>query len=278
VAVLTIGQPLEWVTRRRRWKQWDRQKRIMSEKQQTDRVRMSQVLAGALAAVTAALLGSTMGVAGTVVGAALASVVSTVGGALYLRSIQRTTEGVRTVTAKVVGRSGGATVLVSDDPAPTTGEEVAVTAREGSTTEDVPDQPQVDADEDRPPVQRRRLRWPMIVVGSLAAFVLGMLAVTGVEWLRGESLSGETGTTFGSIVDPHHGGGQEQRPVDQQGDPSAPPTTTTTTPPADPTGPTSTTTTTTSPPSSGSSTTTTTSEPPVTTTTSPPVGTVPPSN
>jgi Na+-driven multidrug efflux pump len=61
----------------------------MSEKQETDNVRISQVLAGALAAVTAALLGSTMGVAGTVVGAALASVVSTVGGALYLRSIKR---------------------------------------------------------------------------------------------------------------------------------------------------------------------------------------------
>jgi cytoskeletal protein RodZ len=116
------------------------------------------------------------------------------------------------------------------------------------------------------------------VVGSLAAFVLGMLAVTGVEWLRGESLSGGSGTTFGSIVDPHQTGGQEQRPVDRQGDPSAPPTsTTTTTPPTDPTGPTSTTTTTTTSPSE-SSTTTTTTEPPVTTTTSPPVGTVPPSN
>ena len=251
----------------------------MSEKQETDNVRISQVLAGALAAVTAALLGSTMGVAGTVVGAALASVVSTVGGALYLRSIKRTTEGVRTVHAKVVGRSGGATVLVSDDH-PETGEEVVVEPAAESTeqsAEQSTEQPSDQPAEDRPPVERRRLRWPMIIVGSLAAFALGMLAVTGVEWLRGESLSGETGTTFGSIVDPHRSGGQEQQPVHQPGDPTAPPTSTTTTQSTEPSGPTSTTTTT-PPPSSDSSTTTTTTEPPPTTTTSPPVGTVPPSN
>ena len=229
-----------------------------------ERIRISQVFAGALAAVTAALVGSTMGVAGTVVGAGLASVISTVGGAVYLRSIQRTKESVRTVRAKVVGRSGGTTVLVSEeDPEqapPETGEtrETEVAAHTG---------------EDRPPAQRRRLRWPMLVVGSLAAFALGMLAVTGVEWLRGEPLSGGTGTTFGSIVDPHRGGGQ----TEQHGpaDPSAPPVTS-----ENPsTGPTSgsatstgpTTTTSTPPPSSGTTTTTTT-------TTSPPGGTIPPSN
>jgi hypothetical protein len=247
----------------------------MSEKQETDNVRISQVLAGALAAVTAALLGSTMGVAGTVVGAALASVVSTVGGALYLRSIKRTTDGVRTVHAKVVGRSGGATVLVSDAH-PETGEEVVVEPA-AESTEQSTEQPSDQPAEDRPPVERRRLRWPMIIVGSLAAFALGMLAVTGVEWLRGESLSGETGTTFGSIVDPHRGGGQEQQPVHQPGGPTAPPTSTTTTQPTEPSGPTSTTTTP-PPPSSDSSTTTTTTDPPPTTTTSPPVGTVRPSN
>ncbi|WP_218023379.1 hypothetical protein [Nocardia altamirensis] len=50
----------------------------------------SQVGAAALAAVTAAFLGSTLGVAGTVAGAGIASVVSTVGGEFYLRSFRRT--------------------------------------------------------------------------------------------------------------------------------------------------------------------------------------------
>ncbi|GAB1514780.1 hypothetical protein [Actinophytocola sp. KF-1] len=241
----------------------------MSDKEETDRVRISQVLAGALAAVTAALIGSTMGVAGTVVGAGLASIVSTIGGALYLRSIERTTEGVRTVRAKVVGKSGGTTVLVSDEdpdkePEPP-GEEVEA--------EPVPG--------DRPPADRRRLRWPMLVVASLAAFALGMLAVTGVEWLRGETLSGGNGTTFGSIVDPKSDNGEQRQ------QPSGPTTSTTTPtapesgseqPTSTTTGPTSSTTTTTPP--SDSSTTTTTTTPPETTTTEvePPGGSVIPTN
>lgn len=57
-----------------------------------------QVIAGALAAITAALLGSTLGMAGTVLGAGVASVVTTVGAALYLRSL-------RGVHARVVTRT-----------------------------------------------------------------------------------------------------------------------------------------------------------------------------
>lgn len=243
----------------------------MSDKEDTDRVRISQVLAGALAAVTAALLGSTMGVAGTVAGAGVASIVSTVGGALYLRSIERTRQGVRTVHAKVVGKSGGTTVLVaSEDPdeePPATGDEVEAVAAEEPV--------------DRPPAGRgRRLRWPMVVVGSLAAFALGMLAVTGVEWLRGESLSGTGDTTFGSIVDPHRDSGTQR---EQPSDPTMS-TTTPSEPGADSQDPTSTTTgptssTTTTPPSDSSAPPTTTT-PPVTTTTEaePPGGSIIPSN
>lgn len=249
----------------------------MSENQEkeSDRVRISQVLAGALAAVTAALAGSTMGVAGTVVGAGLASVISTVGGAVYLRSIQRTGEGVRTVRAKVVGRSGGTTVMVSSqdpedagDAPPVTGEEVAARPETG----------------ERPPEEKRRLRWPVLVAGSLAAFVLAMLAVTGVEWLRGEPLSGGSGTTFGSIVDPHRTGDnrQEEGPATTSTTSNAPTSDTPTsgsTAPTSTTGSTAPTTGSTTPPS-GSATTTNPTAPPVTTTTeaTPPGGTLPPSN
>jgi hypothetical protein len=219
----------------------------MSEKtDDKDNIRISQVLAGALAAVTAALIGSTMGVAGTVVGAGLASVISTVGGAVYLRSIQRTRESVRTVRAKVVGRSGGATVLVStDDPDADTEAEVSDSSDESG---------------DRPPVDKRRRRWPVIVVTSLAAFALGMAAITGVEWLRGESLSGDSGTTFGSIVEPHRGAGDGGTPSDEA--PTTTPTPTTAPTWTDPTKTTDPTTTST-PPTSDSS---TSSTPPVTTT------------
>lgn len=58
----------------------------------------SQVAGGALASVTAAYLGSHLGVAGTFWGAGLSSVVISVGGAVYQRSLERTKEKA-TITA-----------------------------------------------------------------------------------------------------------------------------------------------------------------------------------
>lgn len=52
-------------------------------------VSVPQVTGGALASVTAAALGSQLGVAGTFLGAGLTSVVITVGGAVYQRSLER---------------------------------------------------------------------------------------------------------------------------------------------------------------------------------------------
>lgn len=167
-------------------------KRIMSEKHEN--IRISQVLAGALAAVTAAVLGSTMGVAGTVVGAGVASVVSTVGGALYLRSIQRTGQGVRSVRNLVVTRAGATTVTVVEK------------SEEPEKSEDSADG--LGAGEERPPA--RRIGWRAVVVGSVLAFVLGMAVITGVEWLRGEPLSGGEGTTIGDVVRTQPDGGDDR--------------------------------------------------------------------
>ncbi|HEX6357986.1 hypothetical protein [Actinophytocola sp.] len=234
----------------------------------TDRVRLSQIFAGALAAVTAALIGSTMGVGGTVLGAGLASVISTVGGTVYLRSIRRTTESVRTVHAKVVGKSGGSTVLVtSEDPDAAPGAEVEA---------DTSDEPTPEEPADRPPTATRR-RWAVLAASTLAAFALGMVVVTGVEWLRGESLSGSEGTTFSSIVAPQNTGDRDENPSDHPTTSTTTPTTTTPEPTSTTTDPTTTTTT---PPSESSTTTTTTTTPPVTTTTDEavPGGTIPPSN
>jgi hypothetical protein len=58
-----------------------------------------EVLAGGLAAVTAAMIGSSLGVTGTVLGAGIASVVSTVAAALYLRSA-------RSVAVRAATRTG----------------------------------------------------------------------------------------------------------------------------------------------------------------------------
>ncbi len=67
----------------------------------------AQVTGGALAAVTAAVLGGQLGVAGTVGGAALTSVVITVGGAVYQRSLETTRKKANAAAAKAaLGRAG----------------------------------------------------------------------------------------------------------------------------------------------------------------------------
>ena len=86
-----------------------------TDKKQTP-VRLSQLLATALAAVTAAFLGSRLGVAGTVTGAGVASVVSTVGTALYQNSIDRTGRAARKVQRHVVARTGKRPLPASTRP------------------------------------------------------------------------------------------------------------------------------------------------------------------
>ena len=52
-------------------------------------VTVAQVIAGALAAVSAAVVASTFGLAGTLLGAAVTSVVATIAGALYTHSLEQ---------------------------------------------------------------------------------------------------------------------------------------------------------------------------------------------
>jgi hypothetical protein len=180
----------------------------MEDKPHTDSIRFSQVLAGALAAITAAVLGSTMGVAGTVVGAGLASMVTTVGGALYLRSIQRTKQGVQSVRNLVVARAGTTSVTIVDTEPESESTQPPESAEPGETNEIGPD------DDGEQPPARRKLRWPALIAAGVLAFALGMMVVTGVEWLRGEPLSGGEGTTVGGIVrsQPDGGGDRDDAP------------------------------------------------------------------
>jgi hypothetical protein len=71
----------------------------------------AQVAGGALAAVTSAVAGSTLGVNGTVAGAAIGSVVATVGGELYTHSLRRTEHRVRTVVVRP-SRTADATAVM----------------------------------------------------------------------------------------------------------------------------------------------------------------------
>lgn len=80
--------------------------RIMTKetKQTGTQLKTTQVAAGALAAVTAAVLGSKLGIAGTVSGAGLASVITTVGNVVYQRSLERTKKSVDRVRSLAAAR------------------------------------------------------------------------------------------------------------------------------------------------------------------------------
>jgi hypothetical protein len=147
---------------------------------------LTQVLGGALAAMTAAALGSRLGLAGTVVGAALASVVAAVGGSIYTASLRRTRDRVRSVlTGRPQPTAGTPTVAAPGVPA-------AVTARP---------LPRLDGSVDTSVAKRRRRRALVVrsLVGALVTFVLAAVAVTAVEAATGGALSGGDQTTFSQV-------------------------------------------------------------------------------
>ncbi|WP_086846865.1 hypothetical protein [Amycolatopsis kentuckyensis] len=152
------------------------------EKEEKSGLRIAQVLAAALAAVTAALLGSTLGVAGTVVGAGVASVVSTVGSELYLRSLQRTREAAlraRQLATSGIRRRGGPAVDITEQP----------------TVQLKPP----EEEPSRLSARLRKLRWPLIIGTSVAAFAVAILSIVGFESATGTQIGGGTGSSIGKI-------------------------------------------------------------------------------
>jgi len=143
-------------------------------------ISLSQVAASSLAAVTAAVLCSFFGVAGTVIGTAVASVLATIGSALYVHSLQRTKARLRRLH-----QAGAAS--------PPFGE-VVKTARQ----------------------QGRRLAgqipWRVAGIGSAVVFVVSIGLITAIEAGAGETLAGLFGvshsgahsTSIGSALSPKH--------------------------------------------------------------------------
>ena len=121
-----------------------------------------QTIGSALAAVTSALVGSFLGVAGTLIGAALGSVIATVGAALYARTL-----------------SSAATVAMKNIPQrrrgalPTGDGDVLAASAAG------------ESEEPRAKRVRRQMSpktWIRVGAVSAAAFVVAMIGVTAVEF------------------------------------------------------------------------------------------------
>ena len=180
-----------------------------------------QVAGGALASVTAAYLGSYLGVAGTFWGAGLTSVVITVGGTVYQRSLERTREKANVAAAKAA--------LVRARKQWSPGEEATRRIRPvgQSPGRHWPGgEPVVDDPAPTRVVRPRRRRWVTAGVSGVLMFVLCLLVVTSWEGVTGRPLSGGGGTTsLGRVLDPGHDPAGPV-PVPSTSDSTVPPVTT----------------------------------------------------
>lgn len=189
----------------------------------------TQVAGAALASVTAAFLGSRLGVAGTMLGAALTSVVITVGGALYQRSFDSAKAKAvhaaakasekrlkRTTVTRFVSKEGqkveatrhirltpgmhwpGGETVVDEDRTAKIDTEAATRMLSWPGTEQATEVVERGPSSDR---RKLRVRWVVVAASCAAAFVLSMLIVTGVEGVTGKPLSGgDGGTTLGQVL------------------------------------------------------------------------------
>lgn len=149
---------------------------------------VTQIVGGALAAMTAAALGAQLSVAGTIVGAALVSIITAVGGSLYSASIRRTGDKVKTVFwTKEPNEVDEPTVMeIVSDREGQAGQRSHLVAPEPSP--------------DPSPGQRRpKLNWKRVVVAALAVFGIAAVSLTAVELVTGQALSGGDGTTFQQV-------------------------------------------------------------------------------
>ncbi len=172
-----------------------------------------QVMASALAAVSAAFFASWLGTAGTLIGAAVGSVVATVGAATYTYSLNRSAEAVRRRATAV----REAAVLGATRP----GRSTATPTEQLEAIEE-------DEARDQPGFWQRldprqvSLPWGKVALASAAVMLVALLAITSFEGVTGRSLASLLGnddsgrTTVGNVVD---GGGstdtEEETPSDE---------------------------------------------------------------
>ena len=129
-----------------------------------------QVIAGTLAAVTAAVVSSFFGIAGTVIGAGIASLVAAIGTALYSHSIRRT-------QARLAGaRSAQPGAARNAQPSEAANAHPSEATNSHSAAVHLPGTPGAARRG-----QRRGVRWQTVTVSAVLVFGLAMGSITGAE-------------------------------------------------------------------------------------------------
>ena len=171
----------------------------MSEEQQKVNINWVQTLAGALTAVSSAVLLSTVGVAGTLIGAAVGSVVVTLGNAVYEYTLQTSKKRVAVASATAKDHAARARARKK-------GASASSTSGVSQTEQmDLADQDLDKAEEDLEKVETegpqraswkeiaRGLNWKRIGLVALGIFAIAMAAIFTFELITGRSVSTYTG-------------------------------------------------------------------------------------
>ena len=208
----------------------------------TKRLDMSgtQLVGGAFAAMTAAVIGAQLGVAGTVLGAAIGSIVAGTAGSLYTASLKQTQTK---IAAAFIGRVGDTPVQITsndrtpDDRTPDDRSTVdgwhAITQPIAAVAPPSPDPVATAAEIDPAGGPAARGPWKPILVATVAVFLLAIAGITAFELITGQSVSGGQGTTISQVGDGRSGGTETPRQVpstdtsttEPTTEPSAPPST-----------------------------------------------------
>ncbi|MGW4470600.1 hypothetical protein [Nonomuraea sp. NPDC004354] len=178
----------------------------MSGEQQKFELSVPQIAGGALAAVTAAVAASYLGVAGTFVGAAVASVASTIGGAVYTHYLKRANEQIKQHTV-VAWRDR------SEPPARVEGAGELATAVQATVREEGESAPTLVM---APVVPKRRLPWPKLLAAAALVFAISTGVILAYQALAHETVH-ETVTGRSSAVQ------QKKEPKREREEPVAPP-------------------------------------------------------
>lgn len=133
--------------------------------------------AGAGAAVTVAVLLSTLGAAGTLIGAALGSVVATISSALYKQGIESSRRRVAEVQAAALEREAAKAHRHSESSEVSTGEIPVPPAPAGNRWAALP--------------------WRRIAALAAVVFLIAVVVISAIELVAGESVSSITGGTDG---------------------------------------------------------------------------------
>lgn len=184
----------------------------MSGEQQRFELSVPQIAGGALAAVTAAVAASYLGVAGTFVGAAVASIASTVGGAVYTHYLTRANDQIKQHTV-VAWRDN------AEPPVHVEGEGELATAVHATVREERDSSPTLVMAPVAPVEPRRRLPWPKLLAAAALVFAISAGVILAYQAFAHETVH-ETVTGKTGAVERDKG---EPRRQQEENAPVAPP-------------------------------------------------------